>query len=65
MDSERQLAMPRRTLLRGAALTALTALTLPSAPAHAAAPDRPGPTKPTPTPTPRSHPPYAAIVGVL
>ncbi|WP_171112822.1 MULTISPECIES: hypothetical protein [Streptomyces] len=61
MDSERQLAMSRRTLLRGAALTALTALALPSAPAHAAVPERPGSAKPKPKP----HPSYTAIVGLL
>ncbi|GGN79901.1 hypothetical protein GCM10011579_064840 [Streptomyces albiflavescens] len=62
MDSEPQLALPRRTLLKGAALTALTTLAfLPPAQAHAAVPDLTEPDKPVAEP----HPSYAVIVGLL
>jgi hypothetical protein len=55
----------RRTLLRGAAVSALTTVAFLSAappqPAAAAVPERPKPGKPDA----KAHPPYAAIVGLL
>ena len=65
MDSDQPLPPSRRTLLRGAALSALTTVAFlnatPSRQAHAAAPDRPEPREPEAKP----HPSYSAIAGLL
>ena len=61
MDPAKTPMPARRTLLTGAALTALTTTAFlkvtPSQPAQAAVPDRLEPHKP--------HPPYTAIVGLI
>ncbi|POX56265.1 hypothetical protein C3489_05970 [Streptomyces sp. Ru71] len=65
MDSGRPPTPSRRTLLRGAALSALTTAAFLNAagprPAQAAVPARPKPPEPAGT----SHRSYRAIVGVL
>jgi len=65
MDSAETPLPSRRTLLRGAALTALTTAAFPGAapsqPAQAAVPDKPEPHKPRHEP----HPSYRAIVGLI
>ncbi|MEV1081399.1 hypothetical protein AB0I98_24640 [Streptomyces sp. NPDC050211] len=65
MASAQPPAPSRRTLLKGAALSALTTVTFlaaaPPQPAAAAVPERPKPPKPGAKP----HPSYASIVGLL
>ncbi|MFE0332321.1 hypothetical protein ACWEWI_34040 [Streptomyces sp. NPDC003753] len=65
MDHDPPLPPSRRTLLRGAALSALATVTFlataPPQPAAAAASERPGPDKPDSTP----HRSYRAIIGLL
>jgi hypothetical protein len=61
-----QLPTPsRRTLLKGAAVSALTTVAFlaaaPSQPAAAGVPERPEPD----ARAPKAHPPYAKIVGLL
>ncbi|MFF9813551.1 hypothetical protein [Streptomyces sp. NPDC014006] len=68
MDSDRQPAPSRRTVLRGAALAALTTVASLNAtrplPAHATVPAPPEPPQHTKH-TSTSHRSYRAIVGVL
>ncbi|WP_030177968.1 hypothetical protein [Streptomyces sp. NRRL S-813] len=65
MDSAQPPAPSRRTLLRGAALSALTTVALlaaaPPQTVAAAVPDRPRTHKPDSKP----HPSYRAIIGLL
>ncbi|MEU2931076.1 hypothetical protein ABZ636_39735 [Streptomyces sp. NPDC007251] len=65
MDSAQAPSPSRRTLLRGAALSALTTVAFlaaaPPQPAAAAVPERPEPRGPGGKP----HPPYRAIIGLL
>ncbi|MET9013885.1 hypothetical protein ABZX74_23630 [Streptomyces olivaceoviridis] len=65
MNSAQHPAPSRRTLLRGAALCALTTVAFlpatPPEPAAAAVPQRPKTHKPDGKP----HPPYRAIIGLL
>ncbi len=67
MQPEPHPTLSRRTVLRGAALTALTSLAFlnpaQAPPAHAAAPDRPN--VPEAKPKAEPHPSYAAIAGLL
>jgi nitrous oxide reductase len=65
MNHDRPSALPRRALLKGAALAGLTTLALAhTAPgARAAAPALA--TSPEPDATTTPHPSYAAIVGLL